>query len=528
MPGSNPKKRHEFLPAAATLAAAALCAFLGKTAGDAAGRYSGSIVALSAILTAGVFLLMILCGIMLLKKARNGVPLTRSKLVFPLILVAGLLFSLLLPPLSGPDESTHYATIYRYSNILMGKASILQKPRQKTLGFVYYDTEYRAEDAELIESFAAIGTDQAALYEQVFGQDPFEKREAQEVTKTYTSVSYTVIGYLPAILGLTIGRLIRLGASATVYLARSFNLLAAAALMSRSIRRAPFGGKLILSIALFPMTLHLMGTLSPDGILLAIAFSAYMEFTRLVQSERRLSLRDMIPFSSCCAMASLLKGYCAPLCLVALLIPPSRYQKKYQYVPAALMAVLFTAVALVIGNYDAIAGVVGGTGEAYHGAAYTLSDVLREPLRFLAMFVRSVFCDLPMLALTMPGYSLAAFSVQLPSYWFALAYLALAFLAALPERGDPDTNLFGGWFLIPIALLALIPAYGAMLLWWTPIGSERIVGVQGRYFLPVLPFALTALRKIPKRLPPLYDWAFLALNTLNGAAVMMVFTSILL
>ena len=37
-------------------------------------------------------------------------------------------------------------------------------------------------------------------------------------------------------------------------------------------------------------------------------------------------------------------------------------------------------------------------------------------------------------------------------------------------------------------------AVAAMLLYWTPYQFVVVAGVQGRYFLPVLPLALVALR----------------------------------
>ena len=42
--------------------------------------------------------------------------------------------------------------------------------------------------------------------------------------------------------------------------------------------------------------------------------------------------------------------------------------------------------------------------------------------------------------------------------------------------------------------LVLLATMLVMLMSWTPLGSSVVEGVQGRYFLPVLPLALTALR----------------------------------
>lgn len=70
-----------------------------------------------------------------------------------------------------------------------------------------------------------------------------------------------------------------------------------------------------------------------------------------------------------------------------------------------------------------------------------------------------------------------------------------------------DVDL-GGWVAIPLVTfvvltLALIES---MYLSWTPIGSARIIGVEGRYFLPLIPtlllplYALSGLFRIHSRL----------------------------
>ena len=33
---------------------------------------------------------------------------------------------------------------------------------------------------------------------------------------------------------------------------------------------------------------------------------------------------------------------------------------------------------------------------------------------------------------------------------------------------------------------------------WTPVGADKILGVQGRYFLPMLPFALVLVPRISR------------------------------
>jgi hypothetical protein len=91
--------------------------------------------------------------------------------------------------------------------------------------------------------------------------------------------------------------------------------------------------------------------------------------------------------------------------------------------------------------------------------------------------------------------NLGHFDVEIPKSATALGLAAVAASASL-GRGAlaPGRRLLGlGAFAVTsLALLAM--AY----LGWTPVGAERIPGVQGRYFLLMLPFALVALPRIPR------------------------------
>lgn len=44
-----------------------------------------------------------------------------------------------------------------------------------------------------------------------------------------------------------------------------------------------------------------------------------------------------------------------------------------------------------------------------------------------------------------------------------------------------------------VAMLVILAVYGVMMISWTPMYAEGIEGVQGRYFVPLIPLVLVAL-----------------------------------
>jgi Predicted membrane protein (DUF2142). len=57
--------------------------------------------------------------------------------------------------------------------------------------------------------------------------------------------------------------------------------------------------------------------------------------------------------------------------------------------------------------------------------------------------------------------------------------------------------------LIALAVISVYVFFQiGMMVWWTPLGSGIIMGVQGRYFIPVLPLALFAVFRFKKNETP--------------------------
>ena len=75
------------------------------------------------------------------------------------------------------------------------------------------------------------------------------------------------------------------------------------------------------------------------------------------------------------------------------------------------------------------------------------------------------------------------------------AFLVLLLLSSLKKQDEPQSIKLGGklWMAFLCAGVFLIVELG-MFTGWTPLGFSTIEGVQGRYFLPILPLLLLLVR----------------------------------
>ena len=126
------------------------------------------------------------------------------------------------------------------------------------------------------------------------------------------------------------------------------------------------------------------------------------------------------------------------------------------------------------------------------GKLYT-SFVFENPVRFLNMCAESYFQSLDYLVINMAGTHIAWLENTIPTFIIVGMAAALVIISIYErdklelQRKDKCTMLF-----VIFLTFFLTPA---MLLSWTPAGSSLVAGLQGRYYLPVLPLLLLVLTK---------------------------------
>ena len=120
---------------------------------------------------------------------------------------------------------------------------------------------------------------------------------------------------------------------------------------------------------------------------------------------------------------------------------------------------------------------------------YTPGYILRHPVATVMLFVRSAVENGDHYIRTLVGGSLSYYTVDLAWGWVVVLYLLLAY-AALPVQGAAlaPCGKARGWCCAATVVSCLLAVAGCLL--WTPTHYETLYGLQGRYFLPVLPLLL--------------------------------------
>lgn len=427
----------------------------------------------------------------------------------------GLLFMFAMPGLSAPDEMSHYSSAYRLSSRLLGA------PELTEAGLLAVRAgDYPLEDLGGVKT-PEIGDDvepvpevlgnplRLSTYRAIRDWDRRYAGGEELVSSALPDVRTTPVMYLPQALGFAAARLLKLNAPTLLALGKLMNLLVYLLLTAAAIRLLPFGKEALFGAALLPMSLHLAGSLSYDAGILGTSFLLTAEILHLRYGEAELKGRDMLLLILLTAALGPCKMVYAPLVLLFCLVPAERCggRKKKLLCFAALLAALMLAMLLVNAEIIRAYASAGRELSAASGAAedaapalvdaragYTVSELIRRPVFIARMVLNSFSLQSGMLLTGMIGMQLGNMDPLLGAPFFAvLLYMGGLLLLSLREEWEAERlslktrGAFAGISLVVILLIA-----GAMLISWTTREAAMIEGIQGRYFLPLLPLLLAA------------------------------------
>ncbi|QOC88626.1 DUF2142 domain-containing protein [Luteimonas sp. MC1825] len=302
--------------------------------------------------------------------------------------------------------------------------------------------------------------------------------------------------HLYAVPSLVLAASCRIGTSFDTFLdlARFFNLLIGACLVAYGIRHAAFGKWALFVIALLPMTLSQVASISADSLVLSLSF-CFLGVVSGVAGGTFAPERARMVLPGLALILALAKPGAAWILVAVLFCYPAYRVARGRYAELAMTAMILPWIvhaAWTIRSAGKVHPRSGVDPEA------NLAMLIEQPTVIARMAYNTFFGD-GMLGLyqSMIG-RLGWLDIPLSSW----AYSAAGAMLFASLWTNPDgmripllTRVLAiGAALGSLALLAL-----PLFLAWTHADAPMIQGLQGRYFLPTLAFLLVfcALRAGP-------------------------------
>lgn len=454
-----------------------------------------------SLLSTGCYIMLCVCLMVLAGVAFVLLFVKKTQLYRVFILLGfgfGLLSCLINTPGSVPDEPSHASNIYLWSNRLL---RLPEEKAQTQINPVYFiiESKERRADAENVGLYLRVDPNLDS-YRQILQNTNwfYSNRESQLVDVTLRDHSVTPIIYLPAILGFTVARLLSLGYYPMLMLGRLMMLAFYVFGASWSIKKIPVGKMALFVTALLPMGLHVAASLSYDSVILALAMMTFAYIMYLAYGEKeRISAKECVTMLILTIMLAPCKvGVYLPIVLLLLMVPRTKLNGKMKFFWFFTAVVTAGIASCIIMNLQALslaAGkppIINSAGKAL----ITSSWALHHPADILIMMLNTVNVRLSGWVQGAIGNSLSFFTIPIQGwvvFGFALCLISATFYeeGAQPFIPTPFHRLL---LFVPVVLCVLMFLVG-MLVWWTPQGAKLIEGIQGRYFIPMIPLMLLAI-----------------------------------
>lgn len=435
-------------------------------------------MAVMMLVLSGIALAVILCYVLRTKEFRL------DKMYLRCGLLLGALYLFILPPLSAPDEWVHYVTAYKVSNQILGMEVLDEKGE-----VLVQEEEMQANDGAFPD---------AEQY-HYFWEHYLGKETGDEMVSSGKGPNgYYMLPYLPQAVGITVARVLNLNFATRILFGRICNLVWAVVAIALAIRWMPFGKKILFGVGMLPMALHELASNSYDAWIIAFSMMFIAYCLKLAYEKTSVDKRDIAVLAVLIALLAPCKVVYAPLIGLCLLIPKEKFGNTKRWVISAtivLGAVVVIMLLLngrILGSYvteDTSDHIIGWAGEP----GYTISYFLEHPMEYPKIIWNTLTIgDMGLVknyVQDMLGRVLGWLdqNLKMPQmYYWSLVILLLGHFVSV----DGESKVFRRgnklWMVVLIAAIFLL-VLTSMLLSHTPISQAHVHGVQGRYFLPILP-----------------------------------------
>ena len=301
------------------------------------------------------------------------------------------------------------------------------------------------------------------------------------------------IGYIPQAIGIILGKLIGripgIGALGILVLGKLMNLLSYALMVRFAIKKTPLFKVPISIIAMMPMAVYIAASFNPDAMTYGVGFIIIAYFLSMYEKEK-LESKDLIIYTLLCILMTLLK---LPYCIlggIILFLPKDKYKDK----KIVKMVILSVAIIILATFGWAMSSMISSSSfvprnfkdyfEANNvSSSGQITYILSNFKQFLIYFTRELIENIG-------GY------IEQINTWGWLSYQSNpgitttypifigAIILLYPNEITLSRRTKIGIFLVSVGIYALVNL--TLYLSHTSVGSSQIIGMQGRYFVPLI------------------------------------------
>jgi uncharacterized membrane protein len=314
------------------------------------------------------------------------------------------------------------------------------------------------------------------------------------------TVVYPPFCYSSQVVGIWIGKFFNLSILDTYYLCRTLTALSCVLICFLALHWCHRGRIVMFTVLLFPMTLFLFSSCSQDALLISLIVLIIAIFSRLSEAKRQTTATEYLLILI--GMAAVLTTRPPYIGLIILFFWDS---VKYQLQPVRRsigttgtrnIAVIFVLSTLV--GWATLVSHLEVTMIPGASVSGQLTYLINNPTSIYYTAVNTISEHTISYVMGTIGV-LGWLDTYFPMFYY-ITTVVIIFIALIAESITSNTLSSRARIIALLALLTcILGVFAALYLRWSPVGSEMVDGVQGRYFIPLIPLLTFLVPSVSER-----------------------------
>lgn len=382
----------------------------------------------------------------------------------------GLLFMFCNPLGKVPDEDMHARKAYAisYGNL-----------------FSIANEEGRATE-KMNPKLEKMVARSVSSYKEARDLMALDESSSNKVLEYSTMALYSPICHMPQGIGMLVSRIFGANLVVQCYFARLFNLSLSIFLMYMAIKIMPFKKVILFVIGLLPITMNEFASMSSDALAIGFGIFYVSYILGLKNSEGLLTKKQKVMLVIFSIIMALLKIVYVPVVFMLLLITKEKYESKGKrrkfLICTIVAAIIINLIWLAYCSRFLVEYNPGVNGEKQ------VVGILKNPFGYVFIMFRTLNTYAQTFILSLCGEGLGHYNVQTSVlYVFSSLMLFTVLFFAKEEEETVEFAVFDKVVCIIIFLVITALIYTSLYVQWTEALKPIILGVQARYFIPILP-----------------------------------------
>lgn len=407
-----------------------------------------------------------------------------EKIFLAFAIPISIAFAIFILPLNVPDEGSHILKAYDVS-----------------LGYLFPRIDEQGNSyCIMVKELEDYSHTRIKNYADVQAELSKETNYNETVKLPCSAQGYCPILYVGPAIGISICRAFGINIFYAIYLGRLLNTIIFLIVGYFAIKKIPFG-KLLLALYLcMPMMMQQAGSCSADTVLNAtliyyIAFLIYLVF-----KEDKLTVKDQIILYVLTALIAMFKYVYILIAGILFITIFTKKEERKQYLKTIGIMILVGSIFLI--GWFVISSKYNSIPESmliYYESANVdateqINYIIENPLSFLKVLANEYLIYGPEYVFAAVGSSLGWLDVNI-TMGIIVTYIIILIITAISEESKYELKTKSKIWTILLILGISAMVKIAMYLTFTPVGFERVGGVQGRYFTPILFLAVFCIIK---------------------------------